>query len=429
MLSDDASNSLVLPGSGTENIKQLAKQSNIKTPGEWMFRVDLQKINPCPSGNLAAPFCETEATIGNKKTYGMRWTIYGTNYLFSVGLFMINIIFKRLAPAIGLPSEMTPHFITPFKSLISHPSIDFEDNGQTVTFPAFITLVPQLITPSLAGSQTPSRGQQPVSPTSGTIAPTETHFTSTNEISSHISQSTIDAESSSAGQGFSSASPIVLDRVTPSGSDHGTSFGLEHVSPPGLDHGTSPSSDRHVTPLTPDHVTSLNPEHITPSTAYLNESITFSNSLITSDFNKITGLANEFATSSATISAIIQSISPHLVTTAQATSGHDPTVQPTTSRDATVALDIHSDSTNSTFDVPPLQIFTSTTRRTTRPPLPIKTSPRIVTVSTNGLNPTLPGDDVKKAGPPYNVGNAEEQDSLNSPSSKIKTSSYSYPKI
>lgn len=65
ILTDDPTNTIILPGSGTDGVRQLAQLSNIQMSGEWMYRVDTDKIIPCPSNNLLPPYCETESPAGN----------------------------------------------------------------------------------------------------------------------------------------------------------------------------------------------------------------------------------------------------------------------------------------------------------------------------------------------------------------------------
>uniref|UniRef100_A0A0N5AG61 EGF-like domain-containing protein n=1 Tax=Syphacia muris TaxID=451379 RepID=A0A0N5AG61_9BILA len=57
IMSYDDENSILLPGSGTEGIEQLSQLSNIKVPGQWLYRIDTPVIPPCASINLQPPYC------------------------------------------------------------------------------------------------------------------------------------------------------------------------------------------------------------------------------------------------------------------------------------------------------------------------------------------------------------------------------------
>jgi len=103
-------------GPNPEDIKQLDKLSNIAQAGEWMYRVDLaDSVNPCLNSMYQPPLCDRPIP---KSTTQASATVSSNR------------------PGSDLQSS------TPY----SHPLINFEDNGETVTFPSFITLLPQLVT-------------------------------------------------------------------------------------------------------------------------------------------------------------------------------------------------------------------------------------------------------------------------------------------
>lgn len=67
-MSFDESNSILLPGSGTEGIEQLSQLSNIRTPGQWLYRIDSESIHPCTQPNLQPPYCDANSpTLINQR--------------------------------------------------------------------------------------------------------------------------------------------------------------------------------------------------------------------------------------------------------------------------------------------------------------------------------------------------------------------------
>ncbi len=57
-MAEDGRNSVILPGSGTDGVTQLTRLSNVRKPGQWMFRVDGTRVEPCPASNMQPPYCE-----------------------------------------------------------------------------------------------------------------------------------------------------------------------------------------------------------------------------------------------------------------------------------------------------------------------------------------------------------------------------------
>ncbi|VDO96282.1 unnamed protein product [Soboliphyme baturini] len=65
IITDSSDNSLQLPGSGTDGVKLLSVLSNIREPGQWIFRVDKEKVEYCAEESLRPPYCEHSDHQGN----------------------------------------------------------------------------------------------------------------------------------------------------------------------------------------------------------------------------------------------------------------------------------------------------------------------------------------------------------------------------
>ncbi|KAI6188477.1 EGF-like domain-containing protein [Aphelenchoides besseyi] len=64
----DKSNSIQLPGSGTQGIEQLSELSNIRIPGTWLYRVDRDVVYPCMDEALQPPYCDAQSpTLVNQR--------------------------------------------------------------------------------------------------------------------------------------------------------------------------------------------------------------------------------------------------------------------------------------------------------------------------------------------------------------------------
>lgn len=109
----DTTKSHHLIGTSPVDIAQLDKLSNIASPGEWLYRVDsIDPISPCLKSGLQPPLCDRKIQTA-----------------------IITTTPESVEPEIF--SSLSPY---------THPFINFEDNGETVTFPSFVTLLPQLVT-------------------------------------------------------------------------------------------------------------------------------------------------------------------------------------------------------------------------------------------------------------------------------------------
>ncbi|CAD5215564.1 unnamed protein product [Bursaphelenchus okinawaensis] len=61
IMTSDKSNSIQLPGSGTEGMEQLSQLSNVRQPGVWLYRVDRDVIHQCMKNDLQPPYCDAES--------------------------------------------------------------------------------------------------------------------------------------------------------------------------------------------------------------------------------------------------------------------------------------------------------------------------------------------------------------------------------
>uniref|UniRef100_A0A1I7TIT4 Nidogen n=1 Tax=Caenorhabditis tropicalis TaxID=1561998 RepID=A0A1I7TIT4_9PELO len=182
ILSSDASSSILLPASGTEAIAQLAKNSNIKQPGTWLYRIDKPQLMPCAQPIQVPPYCDhllstaprLPSKIGEEKKEDLT--------LPSPGAFLIdqpsetivptlvrgggtvtrgrNILTVTTSPIGNQPSKRPttkattkprPNFSsTPHRPIVSLSDEDFEigPDAFEVTFPPFITVQPELFRPN-----------------------------------------------------------------------------------------------------------------------------------------------------------------------------------------------------------------------------------------------------------------------------------------
>uniref|UniRef100_A0A183UWS7 EGF-like domain-containing protein n=1 Tax=Toxocara canis TaxID=6265 RepID=A0A183UWS7_TOXCA len=201
IMSFDESNSILLPGSGTEGIEQLSQLSNIRTPGQWLYRIDSEAVYPCTQPNLQPPYCDASSpTLVNQRiaapppptqavaekrpgsaqsnvqveqpsTNGRSPTsTLPADFIEVPGPRFIQPVLVDAVPnhhrtkpleanAPSLRSTTTalkprPSFVAtaptphiPIVSLDSHDIEDIPPDAFDITFPPFITVVPQLFTP------------------------------------------------------------------------------------------------------------------------------------------------------------------------------------------------------------------------------------------------------------------------------------------
>lgn len=54
----DPARAFELPSSGIDT-RKLVHSSNIRSPGKWLFRIDLPQLVSCPAGRTNPPFCDS----------------------------------------------------------------------------------------------------------------------------------------------------------------------------------------------------------------------------------------------------------------------------------------------------------------------------------------------------------------------------------
>ncbi|CDW57225.1 NIDO and EGF 3 domain containing protein [Trichuris trichiura] len=63
IISSKQNEAIRLPGSGTDGVRLLSHLSNINEPGQWLFRVDQENVQLCPSANMRPPYCEAAEEV------------------------------------------------------------------------------------------------------------------------------------------------------------------------------------------------------------------------------------------------------------------------------------------------------------------------------------------------------------------------------
>ncbi|KHJ48047.1 hypothetical protein D918_01314 [Trichuris suis] len=63
IISSKQNEAIRLPGSGTDGVRLLSHLSNIKEPGQWLFRVDQENVQFCSSANMKPPYCEAAEEV------------------------------------------------------------------------------------------------------------------------------------------------------------------------------------------------------------------------------------------------------------------------------------------------------------------------------------------------------------------------------
>ncbi|VDM97071.1 unnamed protein product [Thelazia callipaeda] len=185
ILTYGSKNPLLLPGSGTDDIIHLTRDSNIAQPGQWLFRVDSDDVQMCFHPNLVAPYCEEyqdhqphpttltspkleESEISDKEKSEVVDEAENDELIEIPGPQVIQpVLVDRLPSDAHLPSQkniiksnqeivknlpnVTQKIATPHVPLISLDRLDIEDlppDAFDITFPPFITVVPKLFTSS-----------------------------------------------------------------------------------------------------------------------------------------------------------------------------------------------------------------------------------------------------------------------------------------
>ncbi|PIC42356.1 hypothetical protein B9Z55_009462 [Caenorhabditis nigoni] len=198
ILSSDASSSILLPASGTEAIAQLAKNSNIKQPGTWLYRIDKPQLMPCAQPIQVPPYCDHLLSTAPRLPSKLLEEKKEDLTLPSPGAFLIdqpsetivptlvrgggtvtrgrnsnNVLTVTSAPIANQPKRPTtkattrprPNFSsTPHRPIVSLSDEDFEvgPDAFEVTFPPFVTVQPELFRPNQRNGSSQKSTQRPL---------------------------------------------------------------------------------------------------------------------------------------------------------------------------------------------------------------------------------------------------------------------------
>ncbi|CAL2036292.1 unnamed protein product [Caenorhabditis brenneri] len=222
ILSSDASSSILLPASGTEAIAQLAKNSNIKQPGTWLYRIDKPQLMPCAQPIQVPPYCDhllstaprlpsklleekkedltlpapgaflidqPSETIVPTLVRGGGTVTRGRNLLTVTSAPIANEPVKR--PATKTTTRPRPNFSsTPHRPIVSLSDEDFEigPDAFEVTFPPFVTVQPELFRPNQRGGSQQKSTQRPL-PDFSIKTPLREEVTTSTESTSRVTSS------------------------------------------------------------------------------------------------------------------------------------------------------------------------------------------------------------------------------------------------
>ncbi|CCD68378.1 Dendrite extension defective protein 1 [Caenorhabditis elegans] len=181
ILSSDASSSILLPASGTEAISQLSKNSNIKQPGTWLYRIDKAQLMPCAQPIQVPPYCDRLLSTAPRLPSKLLEEKKEGLTLPSPGAFLVdqpsetivptlvrgggtvtrgrNVLTVTTSPIGNQQRQQTtkavtrprPNFSsTPHRPIVSLSDEDFElgPDAFEVTFPPFVTVQPELFRPN-----------------------------------------------------------------------------------------------------------------------------------------------------------------------------------------------------------------------------------------------------------------------------------------
>ncbi|KAK0417416.1 hypothetical protein QR680_012996 [Steinernema hermaphroditum] len=218
IMSADKTNSILLPGSGTEGIDQLSQLSNVRSPGVWLYRVDREEVFPCLQANLQPPYCDAESPtlVNQPRLFSITTPVPTTTETsttsrhgpsssterrvklpFEKSIDVKPVIVPgpprtvsvsatvpttRLATVTARPrpsfsAESTPHI--PLVSIDPSDIENLPEDAFDVTFPPFVTVIPQIFSPSSAEARPkPHSGERKISveaPVQSLLPPLTTH--------------------------------------------------------------------------------------------------------------------------------------------------------------------------------------------------------------------------------------------------------------
>lgn len=158
-MADDPQSSVILPGSGSAGIRQLSQLSNIGEAGQWIYRIDLQRIQPCPPGFTNPPYCLEEGeTTGSSGPSGSSGSSHEFNAPTSSQFFpTLQNVTGFTAPPVLIDPPTSSNLEETLETHETHGPLvrpthnpaatDYGDYYE-FTYPPFITVVPELVTQS-----------------------------------------------------------------------------------------------------------------------------------------------------------------------------------------------------------------------------------------------------------------------------------------
>uniref|UniRef100_A0AAF5DBW1 EGF-like domain-containing protein n=1 Tax=Strongyloides stercoralis TaxID=6248 RepID=A0AAF5DBW1_STRER len=117
---------IMLPGSGVNGLSQLTSTSNIKLPGEWLYKIDNQQVSNCLKSNLQPPYCDK--ILPQSKNITLKISNSGTFTSHS--------------------TNPTPLKVTNISEENITEEDDLDTDSSVVTFPPFLTVIPQIMSSS-----------------------------------------------------------------------------------------------------------------------------------------------------------------------------------------------------------------------------------------------------------------------------------------
>ncbi|PIO72413.1 Nidogen-like protein [Teladorsagia circumcincta] len=186
IMTNDISSSVSLPGSGTQGIEQLTQLSNVGQPGIWLFRIE-SRPSPIPSTRFDTSSSAIAIPVDAPRIIQPQLvTPHSGKHNIHVNAQPEAPSAPSFAPVSSTPSTKTtrprPRYeSTPHRPIVSLGEHDFEELDQDVfeiTFPPFVTVVPEMFTPKEKSKQLPDFTVQEVSTTTSAfqISTTEPTF-------------------------------------------------------------------------------------------------------------------------------------------------------------------------------------------------------------------------------------------------------------
>ncbi|CEF68605.1 Epidermal growth factor-like domain and EGF-like calcium-binding domain and Nidogen, extracellular domain and Green fluorescent protein-like domain-containing protein [Strongyloides ratti] len=127
IISSEKDSFVLLPGSGVDRLDQLVSTSNINLPGEWVYKIDKHQISSCLKNTLQPPYCDK--VLHQNKNIPLRVENSNT--------------FKSLS------TNPTPLKVTDTsEETTKEEEDDLDTDSSVVTFPPFLTVIPQIMVSS-----------------------------------------------------------------------------------------------------------------------------------------------------------------------------------------------------------------------------------------------------------------------------------------